>query len=105
MDRSDAFEAIGKATDCVQDILRMLQRAQEHVSASDAFRLRLARAHALSLSDELEALLRSSLSPAGKNSQAASDSAPPPFSTGVCELARCSQQASHDACPAYVQSA
>ena len=85
MDRSDAFEAIRNASDCVQDILRMLERGQVHVTASHAFRLRLARAHALSLSDELEALLRSGLPPTGKNSLPSPDSAPSVFAGGACE--------------------
>ena len=65
MDQSDSFQALRKAANGVQVILRMLERAQVDLAGSDAYRLRLARAHALSLGDELEALLRASLSGRG----------------------------------------
>ena len=65
MDQSDLFQALRSAADGVQDILRLLERAQVDLAATDAYRLRLARAHALSLGDELEALLRPSLSGRG----------------------------------------
>jgi hypothetical protein len=60
MDQSDLFQALRKAANGVQDILRMLEQAQVDLAASDVYRLRLARAHALSLGDELEVLLRPS---------------------------------------------
>ena len=62
MDPSDSFQALRKAADGVQDILRLLERAQVDLAGSEAYRLRLARAHALSLGDELEALLQPSQS-------------------------------------------
>ena len=87
MDRSDSFEAIRKAIGCAQEILRLLELTQVHVSASHAFRLRLARAHALSLSDELEALHRTGLPLAGENSLPSPDPAPPVLAGNACELA------------------
>jgi hypothetical protein len=95
MDRSDSFEAIQKASGSVQDILRLLELTQVHVSASHAFRLRLARAHALSLSDELEALLRTGIPLAGENSLPSLDPAPPALAGNACDLARRSEPEVH----------
>jgi hypothetical protein len=106
MDRSELLHAVRRATECVQDILQLLANAEPHVAPGEKHRLRLARAHALGLGDELIALAQPSLADGRRSTVPLA----PLASVGcACEPMRCScageRATSIDHRPAYLLTA